>query len=359
MKKKPLAALSWEEGKLTLLDQTVLPGRICYREYDSAAAVAGAIRAMIVRGAPAIGICAAFGLVLAAREAAAKGNGRAELAHSVGLAAAELRRSRPTAVNLSWALERMTGRLTAFLAVNKANTTAEAAEALEEEARAIYREDIETNRQIGAYGAALLPRNASILTHCNAGSLATGGYGTALGVIRSAHEGGKKPFVYAAETRPVLQGARLTTLELQREGIPVTLVTDNSTGHLMSRGMIDLVVVGADRIAANGDSANKIGTYTLAVLAQHHCIPFYIAAPRSTIDRGISSGREIVIEERSPTEVTCFAGSAVAPEGVPALNPAFDVTPAGLITAIITEKGIVHRPDCGKMEALFHSAPPG
>lgn len=361
MKGDLLAAVSWEEGKLVLLDQTVLPCRVAYRECRTAAAVAGAIRDMVVRGAPAIGISAAFGMALAAREAAAQGTFPAELIKTVGEAAAMLRRSRPTAVNLAWAVERMEARLDAFLAGRRDDqtdagameATGEAAAVLEEEARAILEEDVQINRRIGDFGAGLVPPGASILTHCNAGALATGGYGTALGVIRSAHYGGKNPAVFAGETRPFLQGARLTALELAREEIPVTLVTDNSTGHLMALGQVDLVVVGADRIAANGDTANKIGTYTLAVLARHHGIPFYIAAPLSTIDRSIPSGSRIVIEERSPLEVTCFDGRPVAPEGVPALNPAFDVTPAGLITAIITEKGVVHRPDGEKIAALF------
>lgn len=353
MKKKPLVALAWREGKLVLLDQTALPGRIDYRECRTAAEVADAIGNMVVRGAPAIGISAAFGLVLAAREAAARAAGLAELSRAVEDAAALLLCSRPTAVNLAWAVKRIEKRLAAFPATDKTKTATAAAQALETEARAILQEDIAINRLIGDYGAGLVPVKASILTHCNAGALATGGYGTALGVIRSAYNTGKNPVVYAGETRPFLQGARLTTLELQQEGIPVTLVTDNSTGHLMARGKVDLVVVGADRIAANGDTANKIGTYPLAVLARAHALPFYIAAPLSTIDRDTLSGKEIVIEERPPAEVTCFGGCRIAPEEVPALNPAFDITPANLITAIITEKGIVHRPNREKITALF------
>ncbi len=354
MKKEPLAALAWKKRKLVLLDQTALPGRICYRECDSAAAVAGAIERMIVRGAPAIGISAAFGLVLAVREAADRGAEPAELLQPMERAAALLLRSRPTAVNLAWAVKRIEDRLAAILAEGKVKTANAAVRGLEAEALAILREDAAINRRIGDYGAELVPPNASILTHCNAGALATGGYGTALGVIRSAWNQGKNPFVYAGETRPLLQGARLTTLELHREGIPVTLVTDNSTGHLMARGRVDMVIVGADRIAANGDTANKIGTYNLAVQAWYHNLPFYIAAPLSTVDRDTVSGQEIVIEERSPSEVTSYGGYRVVPEGVPVLNPAFDVTPAALIRAIITEKGIVSRPDREKITALFH-----
>ena len=317
--------LRWKGTHLELLDQRLLPDRMVYVPCRTAAEVATAIRDMIVRGAPAIGCAAAFGLALDAARGA-----------DLALAREVLAASRPTAVNLFWALERMQG------------ARDPAAEAV-----AIYDEDIAGNKAMGAFGAALIPAGARLMTHCNAGALATAGYGTALGVLRAAHAGGKKISVYVNETRPYLQGARLTAWELVQEGIPATLVTDNMAGHLISRGEVDAIVVGADRIAANGDAANKIGTYTLAVLAERHRIPFYVAAPLSTFDRAIRDGSQIPIEERPGEEVVGYRGVRWAPEGIAIRNPAFDVTPAGLITAIVTEKGVVHRPDAAGVAKLF------
>jgi methylthioribose-1-phosphate isomerase len=302
---------------LFLLDQRLLPGQEVWLECRTASEVAAAIRDMVVRGAPAIGISAAFGLAMAAR------NGE-----DLEAAAAELRRARPTAVNLAWAVDRMMahpGDLTA-------------------EAERILAEDIAANRAMGRFGAELLGGSATVLTHCNAGALATGGYGTALGVIRAAIESGKRVAVFADETRPYLQGARLTAWELQRDGIDVTLITDNMAGHFFQQGQFDAVIVGADRIAANGDTANKIGTYTVAVLAHAHGVPFYVAAPVSTIDPACPNGAGIPIEERSSDEVTEMHGSRIAPRGVSARHPAFDVTPARLISAIITERGVLRPP---------------
>lgn len=343
---KPLEAIRWQEGRLYLLDQRRLPAEIVYVNCSTAAAVAEAIKEMVVRGAPAIGVSAAYGMVLAAREAVHEGAGFRE---ALRQAAALLESARPTAVNLSWSLQ----RARRIIEQHQDSTPEEICVLLENEAKRLHAEDLEINRCIGDYGASLVPARAGVLTHCNAGALATAGYGTALGVIRSAFSQGKEIQVYAGETRPYLQGARLTALELQQDGIPVTLVTDGCAGYLMASGKVDLVVVGADRIASNGDTANKIGTYGLAVLAHYHRIPFYIAAPLSTIDRQTKSGAEIVIEERSPEEITHWHGKRLAPERVKVYNPAFDVTPAELISAIITERGIVHLPDRFGIEALF------
>lgn len=304
--------MRWRGNALELLDQRLLPERTEYVACRTASEVAQAIRDMVVRGAPAIGCAAAFGVALA------KG---APEAFEV------LARSRPTAVNLFWALERM----------RKARD-------LEVEAVAIYDEDIAANRAIGAHGAALVPDGARVMTYCNAGALATAGYGTALGVVRGAIEQGKRVSVIACETRPYLQGARLTAWECVQEGIPCTLVADNMAGHLMSRGEIDLVVVGADRIAANGDVANKVGTYPLAVLARRHGLPFHVAAPLSTFDPRIEDGSKIPIEERGAEEVTGYRGTRWAPHGVAVRNPAFDVTPAELVSAIVSERGVVREP---------------
>jgi len=337
---EPLRTLYWDNGSLFLLDQRLLPGQISYLECRSAAEVFAAIRAMVVRGAPAIGLSAAFGMVLGARHLAAEGLSGPALRQQLAEIAARLRSARPTAVNLSWALERMERKLEGAAGLSGA----EIAAMLEEEARLMLHEDISINRRIGEHGEPLIPDGASILTHCNAGALATAGYGTALGVIRAAVAAGKRVHVFAGETRPLLQGARLTALELRREKIPVTLVTDSCAGYLMASGKVDLVITGADRIAANGDAANKIGTYTLAVLARQHGIPFYIAAPCSTIDLSLEDGQGMVIEERDPSEVTTLMGQPIAPAGVGALNPAFDVTPAEFITALITERGVLYRP---------------
>jgi methylthioribose-1-phosphate isomerase len=311
--------IRWRGDRLELLDQRRLPEKTVYVTCRTAAEVAQAIRDMVVRGAPAIGCAAAFGVVLS------KGS-----PESYDI----LAKSRPTAVNLFWALERM----------RKASD-------LKAEAEAIYAEDMAANREIGRRGAELIGDRARVMTHCNAGALATAGYGTALGVIRSAK--GKHISVIANETRPYLQGARLTAYELVQEGIPCTLITDSMAGHLMSQGEVDIVVVGADRIAANGDVANKIGTYALAVLAKRHGIPFYVAAPLSTFDLKIPDGSHIPIEERPAAEVTGYGDMRWAPQGVAVRNPAFDVTPAELITGIICEKGVVLSPNREKLQALI------
>jgi len=303
--------IRWKGDRLELLDQRLLPDQTVYISCKSAAEVAAAIRDMVVRGAPAIGCAAAFGVVLG-------GEDSFEV----------LAKSRPTAVNLFWALERM-----------------KRAKNPETEAIAIFEEDLAANRAMGEHGAKLIPERARVMTYCNTGALATSGHGTALGVIRTAFDAKKNISVIACETRPYLQGARLTAWECAQEGIPCTLVTDNMAGHLMSKGEVDVVIVGADRIAANGDAANKIGTYMLAVLARRHRLPFYVAAPTSTFDPMIADGSAIEIEERAGDEVTGYRGLRWAPEGVKVRNPAFDVTPAELITGIVCEKGVVLEPD--------------
>jgi len=339
--------LRWRDGALEMIDQRLLPTRVVYCRYDSAKAVADGIRSMVVRGAPAIGCAAAYGVALAARSLAPTASAgffeRLEDAMQV------LGASRPTAVNLSWALARQ--RRVALARADAA--PAAIAEALLAEAHAICAEDIAANRAMGALGAALIPDGARILTHCNAGALATAGHGTALGVIRSAAEGGKRVSVWVDETRPLLQGARLTSWELMQDRFPVTLIADSAAGSLISRGQVDLVIVGADRVAANGDTANKIGTYPLAVLAQRHAVAFYVACPLSTVDMTLEHGGLIPIEERGAEELTGFAGARWAPEDVRVHNPAFDVTPAQLVTALITERRVVQRPDRDKLRALF------
>jgi methylthioribose-1-phosphate isomerase len=312
--------IRWTQDALQLLDQRKLPGEVVYVECRTASDVATAIRDMVVRGAPAIGVAAAFGLALAAKRG-----------DDISSAAEELRRARPTAVNLAWAVDRV-------LEASRRGAD------LTREAQRMFDEDIAANRRIGKNGAALIGNRATLLTHCNAGALATAGYGTALGVIRAAVEAGKSIAVFADETRPYLQGARLTAWELQQDGIDVTLITDSMAGHFFQQGKFDAVVVGADRIAANGDTANKIGTYTVAVLANAHNVPFYVAAPWSTIDVQCPSGAEIPIEERSAKEVVEMFGARVAPVGIAVRHPAFDVTPARLITAIITDRGVLRAP---------------
>jgi methylthioribose-1-phosphate isomerase len=339
--------LRWTGDRLELIDQRALPQRLEYVTCTSAAETAVAIRDMVVRGAPAIGCAAAFGVALEAqRLSEAKAAARAA---GLQQAFATLRASRPTAVNLFWALDRMQTALASIAG----RGGGEIAAALVSEAQRISAEDIEINRAMGRHGAALVRDGARIMTHCNAGALATAGYGTALGVVRAARDAGKRISVIANETRPFLQGARLTAWEMVQERIPVTLVTDSMAGHLMQTGKVDLVVVGADRVAANGDVANKIGTYTLAVLAARHGLPFYVAAPCSTIDLAISGGDAIPIEERPPAEVTGFRDQRWAPEGVAVANPAFDVTPAELVTALITERGVVTPPTKAGLRALF------
>jgi len=339
--------LRWREGRLELIDQRRLPARIEFVACSSAEEVARAIRDMAVRGAPAIGCAAAYGVALEA----ARLRDAAPDAFAAGLDKAfrELAAARPTAVNLAWALERMRS---ATGAAGRARPPELAARLLDE-AHRIASEDVAANRAMGAHGAALIADGARVFTHCNAGALATAGHGTALGVIRSAAAAGKRVSVIVDETRPFLQGARLTAWELKQDGIPVTLITDGMSGHLMSRGEIDAVIVGADRVAANGDVANKIGTYMIAVLAQRHSIPFYVAAPLSTIDVRIASGDAIPIEERGAAEVRGHAGVEWAPPGIAVRNPVFDVTPASLVTALITEKGVVHQPDRRKIAAIL------
>ncbi|TYO97428.1 methylthioribose-1-phosphate isomerase [Desulfallas thermosapovorans DSM 6562] len=341
-----LETMRWVDGCLEILDQTLLPGKTQYIKCRQYTTVCEAIRRLSVRGAPAIGAAAAYGLALGA--AALKPAGSEEFMAGVEQIARDLTATRPTAVNLQWAVDRMLG----VLRDNITGGIEAAKEKLLAEAHAIYREDLESNRRMGQFGEKLIPHGAAILTHCNAGALATAGIGTALGVIRAAHQAGKNISVYADETRPLLQGARLTTWEMVQEQIPVTLLTDNMAGFLMARGKVDLVIVGADRIAANGDVANKIGTYGVAVLAKEHGLPFYVAAPMSTIDFNISGGHEIPIENRDEQEVTCFAGRRVAPEGVQVWNPAFDVTPARLVTAIITDRGVARPPYQESLAAL-------
>lgn len=324
----------YRDGVLQLLDQRRLPTEELWPEYRDYQAVAEAIRTMVVRGAPAIGIAAAFGAWFGARDIEA--DSFEAFWPEFEKVCAVLAATRPTAVNLCWALERMKGLVRA----NRDQPAVNLKIALEYEALAIAEEDLRLNRAMGRHGATLLADGMRILTHCNAGALATGGYGTALGVIRAAVASGKTINVYADETRPWLQGSRLTAWELQRDGIPVTLICDNMAGWLMAKGELDGVIVGADRIAANGDTANKIGTYSVAVLAKEHGIPFYVAAPTSTIDLTLADGALIPIEERGEREVTHVGERRLAPDGIDVRNPAFDVTPARLITAIITEHGV-------------------
>lgn len=338
--------LAWRDGRLHLIDQRALPLEVSYVACDGADDTAKAIRDMVVRGAPAIGCAAAYGVALEAARLAPghAGSFRAALDRAM----ARLADARPTAVNLMWAVARMRG----VCAAHPDDSPSTLALRLLDEAHAIRTEDIACNRAMGSLGAALVPDGARILTHCNAGALATAGHGTALGVIRSAIEVGKSVHVFADETRPFLQGARLTAWELMQDRIPVSLIPDVSAGHLMSRGEIDLVIVGADRVAANGDAANKIGTYSVAVLAQRHGIPFYVACPWSTVDLATPSGAQIPIEERGESEVVGFRATRWAPEGVSIRNPAFDVTPAELIGALITERGIVRAPYTEGLKAL-------
>ena len=338
-------AIRWQGNSLALLDQTRLPVEEVWNTYTDYRKVADAIRRLVVRGAPAIGVAAAYALCLAAMEY--KGQNPEEFQKSMAAASAELAASRPTAVNLFWALDRM------GLALGAAGCGAEALPILIREAEAIHREDVAMNRAIGAAGAGIVPHGARILTHCNAGAIATGGYGTALGVVRSAFTQGKVEMVYCDETRPLLQGARLTAWELVKDGIPATLITDNMAASLMAQGKIDLVLLGCDRMAANGDFANKIGTYGVAVLAHYHGIPFYSVLPSSTIDLSIPDGSHIPIEQREASEVTHFAGVRTAPEGVGVYNPAFDVTPHRLLTGIITEKGVIHPPFAEQLAERF------
>jgi len=336
-------AARWQDDHLQLLDQRLLPSQICYNSYQNAAEVAAAITDMVVRGAPAIGITAAYAVVMAARQRYQEDTNawRDLLRTDIDVLAA----SRPTAVNLFWALTQMqkaadtcTGDPTAYLLA---------------QAERIHREDIDANLKMGALGSALIGQRCAVLTHCNAGALATGGYGTALGVIRSAHAAGKIERVYADETRPWMQGSRLTAWEMVQEQIPVTLITEGSAASLMRSGAIDWVIVGSDRIAGNGDVANKIGTYSLAVNARHHSVKMMVVAPASTVDMSLNSGDLIPIEQRAESEILDFGGNPLAAKGARASNPAFDVTPAELVDAIVTERGVVLEPNAAKMSEMM------
>ena len=342
-----IETLRWFNNRLEMIDQRILPAAFEYLSYYTAASVAEGIRSMVVRGAPAIGVAAAYGVALEALRLQDKPVAEFNAGMEAGLTV--LSASRPTAVNLFWALQRMRKVWESVTT----QTPQQIAQRLLAEAHEILAEDIRINKAMGANGAALLKDGARVLTHCNAGALATAGWGTALGVFRSAVEAGKRISVIADETRPFLQGARLTAWEMVQENIPVTLITDNMAGYMMAQGEVDAVVVGTDRVAANGDVANKIGTYMVAVLARRHNIPFYVACPLSTIDLNIASGKDIPIEERSVDEVKGFRDTHWAAEGVKIRNPSFDVTPAELVTGLITEKGVVLQPDAEKLRRLF------
>ncbi len=333
-----IQTLEWTESGVRFIDQRKLPAEETYVTCSSYEHVADAIRNMVVRGAPAIGVAAAMGIALGVKKSKAETG--ADLKRDFDQICDVIGKTRPTAVNLFWAIRRMSDKFEYL----RMRPIPQIKQALIDEAKQMHAEDIAANQAMGRYGAVLMPASGGVLTHCNAGALATAGYGTALGVIRAAVEQGKKIHVYADETRPFLQGSRLTAWELTKDGIPTTVISDNMAGAMMSQKKIEAIVVGADRIAANGDVANKIGTYTVAVLAKEHGIPFYVDAPFSTIDLHTPDGSKIPIEQRSPQEVTHFAGQQIAPQGVSVENPAFDVTPARYVSAIITEKGIARAP---------------
>ena len=333
-----IQTLEWTGQGVRFIDQTKLPTEETYVTCKTYQEVAEVIRNMVVRGAPALGVAAAMGIALGVKSSSAENVAdlRRELDHICEV----IGKTRPTAVNLFWAIRRMQQKFESL----GMRPVAQLKQALIDEAQRMHAEDIATNQAMGRHGAALMPVSGGVLTHCNAGALATAGYGTALGVIRAAVEQGKRIHVYADETRPFLQGSRLTAWELVKDGIPTTVISDNMSGEMMRQGKIGAVIVGADRIAANGDVANKIGTYTVAVLAKEHGIPFYVAAPISTVDLETPDGRQIPIEQRNPAEVTHIAGKVITPEGVQIENPAFDVTPAKYVTAIVTEKGVARAP---------------
>jgi methylthioribose-1-phosphate isomerase len=333
-----IKTLEWTDGCVRFIDQTKLPTEEIYVNCTTYHEVADAIRSMVVRGAPAIGVAAAMGIALGMRDSPARNH--SELRRDFDEVCGVIGATRPTAVNLFWAIRRMQQLLESV----SAQPIPQIKQRLIAEAQQMLVEDIACNRAMGKHGAALLPSRGGVLTHCNAGALATCGYGTALGVVRSAVQSGKTLHVYADETRPFLQGSRLTAWELMRDKIPTTVISDNMAGTIMRQGKIDAVIVGADRIAANGDVANKVGTYTVAILAKEHGIPFYVAAPFSTIDLDTADGSQIPIEQRASNEVTHLAGKQIAPSGVKVENPAFDVTPARYVTAIITERGVVREP---------------
>jgi len=347
-----LPTIEWKDDAVVMIDQRKLPASEVYVTCKTAKEVAKAIKTMVIRGAPAIGVAAAMGLALGMKRSSASGT--KQFATEFQRVCDEMAATRPTAVNLFWAIERMKRVFARH--VQAGASVDELKRLLEEESRHIHDEDVASCRAMGAHGATLVPADARILTHCNAGALATAGYGTALGVIRAAAEGGKKVAVFADETRPFLQGARLTAWELVKDGIDTTVITDNMTASMMRLAGIDLVVVGADRIAANGDVANKIGTYGVAVLAKEHGIPFYVAAPLSTIDVNTPDGDAIPIEQRSATEVTHSNGKQMTPNGASIQNPAFDATPAKYITAIITEHGVLRAPYDKSIREMFETA---
>lgn len=346
-----IRTVEWTDEGVVMIDQRCLPSDEIYLTLKTAEDVARAIEDMIVRGAPAIGVSAAMGIALAAKQSQA--TSIEEFEKDFNRACERMSKTRPTAVNLFWAVERIRW---AFNQAKRESASIEGIrERLKDESLIIYREDIEANKKMGRFGAELIAEGATILTHCNAGALATAGYGTALGVIRAAKEAGKNIQVLADETRPFLQGARLTAWELAKDNIPVSVITDGMSGHLMKSGRINCVIVGADRIAANGDVANKIGTYMVAVAAHENNIPFYVAAPLSTIDLALNSGDQIPIESRTESEVTHFRGELILPEGVGALNPAFDVTPHRYISAIITDAGVAREPYDTSLKSLFEN----
>jgi methylthioribose-1-phosphate isomerase len=344
-----IKTIEWTDEGVVMIDQRRLPAEELYPVFKTHEEVARAIEDMVVRGAPAIGVAAAMGVAIGVKNSAA--TSVEDVGRDFEGVCDRIARTRPTAVNLFWGVERM--RWAFNQALREDASVDEIKRRLIEEARTIHREDIESNQRMGRFGAELIPDGATVLTHCNAGALATAGFGTALGVIRAAVEAGKRVQVFADETRPFLQGSRLTAWELAKDEIPVTLITDGMSGHFMKAGKVDCVVVGADRIAANGDVANKIGTYMVAVAAHENNIPFYVAAPLSTVDLKLNSGEQIPIENRSDTEVTHFQGSRVAPDGVSVANPAFDVTPHRYISAIITDAGVAREPYDTSLKALF------
>ena len=345
-----IKTVEWTKDGVRMLDQRLLPAQEIYLTLRSYEEVAEAIKKMVIRGAPAIGVAAAMGIALGASQSV--GTSVADLEDDFQYICEEMSKTRPTAVNLFWAIERMNATLQRAKA--EQHDVEEVKKILIAEALAIFEEDITANRNIGKFGGPLIPDGATVLTHCNAGALATAGdYGTALGVIRGARDAGKRVAVIADETRPFLQGLRLTAWELKKDDIPVTVITDNMAGHVMKSGKVDAVVVGADRIAANGDTANKIGTYMVAVLAREHNIPFYVAAPLTTLDLKLKTGAEIPIEERDQKEVTHIREYQLAPDGIEVHNPAFDVTPNHLIAAIITDKGVARAPYTESLKRLF------
>src|SRR5208282_375447 len=341
-----IQTLEWTKSGVVFIDQTKLPTEEVYVTCTTYQQVADVIRDMVVRGAPAIGVAAAMGIALGVKNSKAASG--ADLKKDFDQICEAIRQTRPTAVNLFWAIRRMTEKFESL----RVRPIAQIQQALIEESQRMHAEDIAANQAMGRHGATLMPSSGGVLTHCNAGALATAGYGTALGVIRAAVEQGKKIHVYADETRPFLQGSRLTAWELMKDGIPTTVISDNMAGAMMQQGKIGAIVVGADRIAANGDVANKIGTYTVAVLAKEHGIPFYVAAPFSTVDLETPDGSGIPIEQRSPQEVTHLAGKQIAPDGVMVENPAFDVTPHAYVAAIITERGVAREPYAESLREL-------